>query len=199
MGRLAAWIRGFALTLGAPGLFLVALGDSSFLSLPEVVDLLVVLMVARHHDRLVLYVCAATFGSLAGCLILYAIGRQGGHVIVAKRLTSAGVDRTLAALRRHGMLAVLVPALLPPPAPFKPFVLLAGAAEITPARFSLAVLAGRGARYLILGVLAVEYGDRALAYAEAHGLEITLILFGLLGAGGAAFLLWRKAQDAQHR
>jgi membrane protein YqaA with SNARE-associated domain len=199
MGRLAAWIRGLALTLGAPGLFLVALGDSSFLSLPEVVDLLVVLMVARHHERLPLYVSAATIGSLAGCLILYGIGRQGGHVIVAKRFTTASVDRMLAALRRHGVLAVLVPALLPPPAPFKPFVLLAGAAEISPGRFSLAVLAGRGARYLILGLLAVEYGDRALAYAQTHGLAVTVLLFGVMGAGGATFFLWRKAQAARGR
>src|SRR5579864_5858093 len=126
MSRIAAWARGLALTLGAPGLFLIAFLDSSCLSLPEVADLLVVWMVTRHHARLVLYVLAATLGSLAGCLVLYYIGRKGGEALMGRRFAAARVERTIATFRRYGVMAVLIPAILPPPAPLKMFVLLAG-------------------------------------------------------------------------
>src|SRR5436190_3814521 len=124
MARFVAGIRAFALVFGAPGLFLVAALDSSFLSLPEIADLLVVWMVTQHKARLGLYVAAATLGSLAGCLVMYFIGRKGGEALIRRRFMGSNVERTRAALQRHGLVAVLIPAILPPPAPFKIFVLL---------------------------------------------------------------------------
>jgi uncharacterized membrane protein YdjX (TVP38/TMEM64 family) len=97
------------------------------------------------------------------------------------------------------MLAVLVPAILPPPAPFKIFVLLAGVAKIGVAKFATAVVIGRGARYLALGILALEYGDRALDYMQAHGVAVSLVAVGLLAAGGLAYLLWSRRPRAQGR
>jgi membrane protein YqaA with SNARE-associated domain len=198
MGRIADWARGLALTLGAPGLYLVAFLDSSFLSLPEITDILVVYMVTRHPTRMLVYVLAATFGSLTGCLIMYFIGRKGGAALIRKRFAPASVERAMAAFDRHGVLVVLIPAILPPPAPFKIFVLLAGLAGITPAKFVTAILIGRGARYLALGFLAVEYGDEALAYAEQHGFAVALAVLGLLAAGGVAYLVWSRVQRARN-
>src|SRR6266566_1652282 len=117
MVRFVQWVRGLAVTLGAPGLFLIAFLDSSVISLPEVADLLVIWMVTRHKSYLVLYVFAATLGSLAGCLILYFLGLKGGHAVMRKRFSTERIDRTLDAFRRHGMMAVLIPSILPPPAP----------------------------------------------------------------------------------
>jgi membrane protein YqaA with SNARE-associated domain len=194
MGRIAAWARGVALTLGAPGLFLVAFLDSSFLSLPEITDILVVYMVTHHPARVVVYVIAATLGSLAGCLIMYFIGRKGGAALMRRRFAPASVERAMAAFERHGVLVVLVPAILPPPAPFKIFVLLSGLAGITPAKFVTAIVIGRGARYLVLGLLAVEYGEPALAYVEHHGLFAAVVVLGLLAAGAAGYFVWTKAQ-----
>jgi membrane protein YqaA with SNARE-associated domain len=199
MGRIADWVRTLALTLGAPGLFLVALLDSSFLSLPEIADLLVVYMVTHHHDRLILYVAATTLGSLSGCLMLYYIGRKGGDALVRKRFAPANVERTMAMFQRHGLLAVLIPAILPPPAPFKIFVLLAGVAGIPPGKFATAIVIGRGARYLALGILAIEYGDDALAYMRIHGMQVSLAFLGVLGAGLAGYLVWRQVRRARHR
>src|ERR1700674_4036647 len=142
MGRIADWARGLALTLGAPGLFLVAFLDSSFLSLPEIPDLLVVWMVTRHPARVLVYVLAATLGSLAGCLIMYFIRRNGGDALIRRRFAPAGVERAMAAFERHGVLVVLIPAILPPPAPFKIFVLLSGLGGISPAKFVTAILIG---------------------------------------------------------
>lgn len=199
MGRIADWARGLALALGAPGLCLVAFLDSSFLSLPEITDLLVVWMVTRHPARVVVYVLAATLGSFSGCLVLYFLGRKGGDAFVRKRFASASVERAMAAFERYGVLVVLIPAILPPPAPFKIFVLLAGIAGISTPKFVTAILIGRCARYLVLGLLAVEYGEQALAYAEAHSFEVAMVVIGVLAAGVAAYFVWTKVQRAKRR
>jgi membrane protein YqaA with SNARE-associated domain len=199
MGRIADWARGLALSFGAPGLWLVAFLDSSFLSLPEITDILVVWMVTRHPARMVIYALAATLGSLAGCLVMYFIGRKGGDALVRKRFAAARVERAMAAFERYGVLVVLIPAILPPPAPFKIFVLLAGLAGISPTKFVIAILIGRGSRYFALGVLAVEYGEQALSYVEQHGFTAAMAALGLLAAGAAGYLVWSKAQAAKGR
>jgi membrane protein YqaA with SNARE-associated domain len=199
MGRFAAWIRASAFTLGVPGLFLVAFVDSSFLSLPEVADILVVLMVARQKALMPLLVVSATLGSLAGCLIIFYLGRKGGEAFVRKRFRGPSVDRTLSALRRYGLLAVLVPSILPPPMPFKIFVFMAGIAEISVLRFSLAIILGRGGRYLALGILAVTYGDQAMSYVRDHAVAAALAAVGVLAVGVAGYLLWSKRRSANSR
>src|SRR5450631_3010721 len=145
MSRFVAWVRVAALTLGAPGLFLVAFLDSSFLPLPGITDVLLVVMVTRHSAGLVWYVLAATLGSIGGCLVLHYLGRKGGEALVRKRFAGPRVERAMAALQRHGVMAVLVPSILPPPAPFKIFVLLAGVVGIRPVPFATAIAIGRGA------------------------------------------------------
>jgi membrane protein DedA with SNARE-associated domain len=109
------------------------------------------------------------------------------------------VERARAALQRHGIMTVLIPSILPPPAPFKIFVLLAGVAGIRPAEFTAAIVIGRGARYLLLGMLAVRYGDRTIAYVEEHAVLVSLVTVGVLAAAFVAYLLWTKAQAAKNR
>ena len=192
MGKIGAWARGLALTMGAPGLCLVAFLDSSFLSLPEITDILVVWMVTQHPARVVVYVLAATLGSLAGCLIMYFIGRKGGDALIRKRFAPARVERAMAAFDRYGVLVVFIPAILPPPAPFKIFVLLAGVAGISPAKFVTAIVIGRGSRYLALGLLAIEYGEQALAYVEENGFLVAMVVIGLLAAAIAGYFVWTR-------
>jgi membrane protein YqaA with SNARE-associated domain len=199
MGRIADWARGLAMSLGAPGLYVVAFLDSSFLSLPEITDLLVVWMVTQRPARMLVYVLASTLGSLTGCLIMYFIGRKGGEALIRKKFAPASVERALAAFERYGVLVVLIPAILPPPAPFKIFVLLSGVAGISPAKFVAAIILGRGSRYLVLGVLAVKYGDRALAYAEEHGLVVAMVVIGTLAAAAAGYFVWSKVQSRKRR
>jgi membrane protein YqaA with SNARE-associated domain len=195
MGRFVQGIQALAMSMGAPGIFLVAFLDSSILSLPEIADILVIYMVTKHPSLFLLYVASATFGSLAGCLLLYYIGKKGGAVLVHKRFDSVAVGRTLDAFRRHGIMAVLVPAVLPPPAPFKPFVLLAGVADISVSRFAVAILIGRGARYLFEGLLALWYGERALAYMEKHGLQVAVIAIAVLVVGFLGYLYWPRKRS----
>src|SRR5262245_32955794 len=197
MGSLARRLEALALGLGAPGLFLIAFLDSSFLSLPEIADFMVVLMVTHHKTRMIVYALSATLGSIAGCLVIYFIGKKGGDALVAKRFTTGAVERAKAALQRHGVMAVLVPSLLPPPAPFKIFVLLAGVAGINVRHFVLAIALGRGVRYLALGFLAVRYGERARDYIVRNGMKVSLVTLGVLSAGFVAYLIWSRLQSRE--
>jgi membrane protein YqaA with SNARE-associated domain len=185
IAAITAWATG----LGGVGLFVIAALDSSFLSFPQVNDVLVIVLSAKYPERMPYYAGMTTAGSLIGCFALFAVARRGGEVFMRKRLKGAHVDRALRLYQRFGLLAVLVPALLPPPTPFKLFVLMAGAADVAAWRFALAIALGRGIRYFGLGYLAVRYGDHALDLAKEHSSEIGIGLAVLAVAGGA-FLVW---------
>src|SRR2546425_13311978 len=109
MGRFVAWIHDLALAWGTPGLFVVAFLDSSFLPLPELNDVLLVWMVTRNKPLMLLYASSVAAGSLAGCLVLYSIGRRGGERLVKGRLGAEGVGGGTAAPRGCGALAGLGP------------------------------------------------------------------------------------------
>lgn len=192
MKSLLAWIQGVAAALGAPGLFLVAALDSSILSLPQINDLLLILSVTRRPELMPLYASMSTLGSLAGCFVMYGIGRKGEEALIRKRFSGPRSERALALFNRFGMLAVLVPAILPPPAPFKIFVILAGASRMSPWTFATAVVLGRGFRYFGEGLLAMWYGEKAIAFLEANGRQVALWTGLTVLAGGIAYLWWRS-------
>ena len=180
MRSFVSWIYGFALAIGGPGLFAVAFLDSSFVSLPQINDILVVLMVTQYKAWMPYYAAMATLGSVAGCYVIYDLARRGGEAFLRKRLRAGHAERALAMYRRHGLLALIVPALLPPPAPFKLFVLMAGVAGVPPVKFVAAIAAARGARYVALGVLAIWYGDLALELMRTRGRDVALVLVGFI-------------------
>ena len=192
MGRFLAPLVDFARSLGGPGLLVVAFLDSSFLSLPEINDLLIIWMVTRHKPLMIYYVTMATLGSVAGCLVLYYLGRRGGEALLRKRFQDRHIQRATRLSQRYGALAIIVPALLPPPAPFKVFVLLAGVARVAPSTFAIAVVIGRGARYVAEGVLALWYGDLAFDWMHTHGAAIALTMGIAALVAGLAFYAWKN-------
>jgi membrane protein YqaA with SNARE-associated domain len=196
MGRLVSWVQGFALALGGPGLFLIALLDSSFLSFPEVVDLLIVVYVTQHKERMVYYATLATLGSIAGCFLLYWVGLRGGERFLRKKFHEQHVDRALAMFQKHGLLAVIIPSLLPPPVPFKPFVLIAGIARVRPLDFLLAVALGRGVRYFGEGLLAVWYGERAAEFIKHNASAVSLAIAIAALVFGVGWM-WYKSRRAR--
>ena len=185
-------IQAWASGMGGVGLFVIALLDSSFLSFPQVNDLLIIVLSTTYPARMPYYAAMTTAGSLVGCFLLYAVARRGGESLLRKRLKGRYVDRALDLYQRYGLLAVVVPALLPPPVPFKVFVLLAGAAAVAPWRFGLAVIIGRGIRYFGQGYLAVLYGDEAAGFMTAHGAGIGIGLAVLAVCAGVAVVTIRK-------
>src|SRR5262245_48750683 len=115
--RVTETLQHFAETVGGPGLALVAFLDSSFLSLPEVNDILMVLMVVRHPEGWLYYAAMTTLGSIAGCFALYSLARRGGEAFLRRRFSERHVTRGLAIFEKYGLLAVVVPSILPPPTP----------------------------------------------------------------------------------
>jgi membrane protein YqaA with SNARE-associated domain len=185
-------LYGFALSLGGPGLFTIAFLDSSFVSLPQINDILVVLMVTQYKAWMPYYALMATLGSIAGCYVIYYLAERGGEAFLRKRLKAGHIERAMGLYRKHGLLALIVPALLPPPAPFKLFVLMAGVAGVRPLRFVLAIALARGARYLALGTLAIFYGDLALEVMRTRGQEVALWLVAIIIGGTLAWLAWQR-------
>jgi membrane protein YqaA with SNARE-associated domain len=187
-----AVIEPFAVRLGAPGLALVAFLDCSFLSLPNVGDALIVLLTIQHPERWVLYSGATTLGSTAGCLVLYFIARKGGQAFLERRFSATQIERGLGLFRRHGLLAVVVPAFLPPPTPFKVFVLLAGLAGIRPAPFTIGIAIGRGFRFGLEGWLAYKYGSQATQYIADNLATVSSAVAGLVLLAGVVLILLRN-------
>ncbi|MDP2319654.1 MAG: VTT domain-containing protein [Acidobacteriota bacterium] len=194
--KVVAAITAWATGLGGVGLFIIAALDSSFLSFPQVNDVLVMLLSAKYPERMIYYAGMTTAGSLVGCYALFAVARRGGEVFMRKRLKGAHVDRAMRLYQRFGILAVVVPALLPPPVPFKVFVVLAGAANVATWRFVVAIVIGRGIRYFGQGYLAVLYGEQALDYMQAHGAEIGIGLAVLALASGLGLVMLRRRRQA---
>jgi membrane protein YqaA with SNARE-associated domain len=187
-----AWIKAFAAAIGGPGLFIIAFLDSSFLSFPQVNDLLVISMVVQYPYWMVYYAAMATAGSVAGCLAIYYVARKGGDALVRRRFKGRILERAHRLVERYGVLTLLVPAILPPPAPFKIFVLLAGASRMRVGPFAAAIAVGRGIRYFGIGLLTVWYGQRAIRFLEENGRIAALAIAGAVVVLGTAYLLWNR-------
>ena len=192
MKRLIAWVLATALTLGGPGLFLIALLDSSFLSFPEVVDILMMGLVTKHKERMLYYAIMPTLGSVMGCFALYLVARKAGEPLLRKRFRERHVDRVMTVFQKYGLLAVALPSIMPPPVPFKAFIIAAGVARVPPLRFLFAVTLGRGVRFFGEALLAVWYGDRAAQFLRDHAGIVLIVLTLTIVAGAAGWFLWDR-------
>jgi len=161
------------MNLGALGLFGISLLDSALVPLPGGPDIAVIAMSARNHAWMPLYAISAAIGSAIGCTLLYLIARRAGSAAL-KRVEPQRRERIENWLGRYDMLAVAVPAVLPPPFPFKPFVICAGVFKLKTSRFVAAILLGRVARFFIEGWLAVRFGEDAERIIRRHGVAVTI-------------------------
>ncbi|MEW6363359.1 MAG: VTT domain-containing protein [Acidobacteriota bacterium] len=168
--------------LGAPGIMAIAFIDSSFLSLPEVNDFVVFVKCAAAGWAAPLYAAAATAGSAAGASLLYLIGRRGGEALVRRRFPRR-FESARKIIARYGSWAVLVPSILPPPLPFKIFVLSAGVFGMPYRSFIRAILIGRTLRYFSEAAAAVIVGELALEFFKTQPLTIAGIALAILAAG----------------
>lgn len=192
MQRLVAFFQPLAQGLGGVGLVLVTFIDSSSIPLPEIPDVAIVWLVIEHPLRWWYYGLMATAGSVAGCYVLYLLARKGGERFLKKRFHERHIEWGLAAFRKYGLLALIVPSLLPPPMPFKIFILLAGMAEVPPLTFIAALGLGRGFRYGGEALLAFLYGPQALDYIQKNLVQVSTWLAVVLLVGGVAVLWWRR-------
>jgi membrane protein YqaA with SNARE-associated domain len=172
----------YLITYGAFGLFAVALLDSTFVPLPSSADALMLLLSSTNPSWMLLYAFMATSGSALGCLILYLISRRAGARAL-NRFSEAKQQRVKNWIERYDAFAVLVATLLPPPFPFKLFVVSAGVFRFSLLRFMLAVIVGRAFRFLLEGYFAVRYGAEAKEILAKYypfiglGLVVVIVLF----------------------
>jgi membrane protein YqaA with SNARE-associated domain len=188
---LAAWAE----RLGGPGLALIALLDSSFLSFPQVNDVLMVVLSARQPDRMLWYATTTTLGSVLGCLLLHLVAGRGGAGVLQRGFSEATLTRVRHMTQRYGMAGVIVPAMLPPPTPFKLCVVMAGLAGMPASRLALSVALGRGLRYVVTGWLAVRYGERAWAVLQEHATAVGVVVLLSVPLGLALWVLMRRRPD----
>ncbi len=180
MEQLPLWLRNLVGSFGGLGLFVIGFFDSSVLSFPFVNDLLLVRFTIQRPGLMPYYVVMSTLGSLAGCFWLYYLGKKGGEAMY-RRSGNRRSQRIQNWVRRYKFLSVAVPAILPPPLPFKPFVLAAGVLQIPTGTFALALIVGRGLRYTIEGILALRYGEQATSFFAANKFEFTLAIIITIG------------------
>ena len=194
--RLGHFIVHVPIYVAGPSMILIGALDSSLLSLPEVNDYLVVARCYTHPHTVFFFPLFAAIGSLLGCLLLYTILSRGGRAVLHRRFRVEHVLRVERAYARFGILALVVPALLPPPMPFKIFVATAGALQFPRRRFLLTIFLARSLRYYVEGTLAVFYGQRVLRFFQDNGLLIISVVTGACIVGLAIYLLTGRGRAA---
>ncbi len=177
--QLPHWLQTVVAASGGLGLFLLALTDSLFLPLPTVNDLVLIDLSFTSPLRMPYYAGMATLGSLSGSLILYFLGRKGGEAAFHAR-----AGKRAAKIRhwveRRGFVSLMIAAVLPPPLPFKIFVLAAGAFKMPVRQFIVALLIARAGRFYGEGYLAVRYGEQAVQFMIQHKVEVTAALLAAI-------------------
>lgn len=163
-------------SIGALGVFVIAILDSSFLSIPEINDIIVVTSVAKRPDLFFYWPFLTTSGSVIGCLLLYLVARKGGQVFLHRWFSSRRIKPIEAAFARYGSLALIIPALWPPPLPFKTFVATAGVLQFPLKRFLVTIAVARAVRYYGEALLALRYGKDVEAFIVQHSLMVALII-----------------------
>ena len=175
----------YLITYGAFGLFMVALLDSTFVPLPSSADALMLLLSTANPSWMLLYAFMATAGSAVGCLILYLISRRAGARAL-NRFSEVKRNKVKNWIERYDIFAVVAATLMPPPFPFKVFVVSAGVFRFSLLRFMLAIIVGRGFRFLLEGYFAVRYGAQAKEILAKYypwiglGLVVGIVIFVLL-------------------
>lgn len=179
LSKTLARVSEVLITFGPFGLFAVALLDSSFVPLPSSADALMLLLTTAHPRWMVLYAAVATAGSATGCLILYYASRRAGKRALA-RFSEKKQERVKGWIDRYDVVSVIVASLLPPPFPFKLFVISAGVFRFSVTRFLIAIIVGRGFRFLLEGYFAIRYGAQAKVILAQYYPWIGLGLAGVI-------------------
>ena len=160
LARYTAWILGLMKVLGIWGAFVIAFADSALLGMP--VDFIVATYVYQDRKRMLLYVAMAALGSTLGSIPLYIIGYLGGEKVLRKRISEDRFLKIHRSFEQHEFWALMFPGMLPPPVPFKIFVLGAAVFEMRFRDFLVAIFAGRCVRFLVLSLLVLSFGPQII-------------------------------------
>jgi membrane protein YqaA with SNARE-associated domain len=192
LSRYTAFLWALLKPLGAWGVLVVATLDGAFIGLP--VDAVVAGYVYQDHARFLLYALMAAAGSTLGSIVIYVIGYKGGEELLRKRIPPARFEKIHAAFDKHPFWSLMLPAMLPPPTPFKLFVLAAAVSEMGFLRFLVAIFSGRMVRFLLLGLLTVKFGPNVVRIVGGLFREHLYVVMLVAAAGVVAWLMHRKSE-----
>jgi membrane protein YqaA with SNARE-associated domain len=191
--EIARWLNDYVISvplyIAAPAMVIIGALDSSLLSLPEINDYLVVGRCIKYPSAVFYFPLFAAAGSVLGCLLLYTIMRRGGQALLRKRFKPESIRKVERAYERFGFLAIAIPAVLPPPLPFKIFVATAGTLEYPRWKFLMTVMLARSFRYYVEGILAVIYGERVLIFLRHNGGVVVSVVAGLVVIGLIIYII----------
>jgi membrane protein YqaA with SNARE-associated domain len=194
LARYSAWIWLLLQHLGIWGVFAIAFADSALLGMP--VDLMVATYVYKDRRLLLFYVVMASLGSMLGSIPLYLIGYLGGEKVLRKRISEERFQRIHRSFEQHEFWAVMFPGMLPPPMPFKIFVLGAAVFEMPFRDFLAAIFAGRFVRFMTLALLTLWFGPRIVGLM---GVLVRQHFSWLLGAVAGGVLVWLVMRRSRRR
>ena len=185
--------------LGGVGLVLLGIADNSVVPLTGSMDVLTIWLAARHRDQWPYYALMATLGAVLGGYITYSLARKGGKGAMERKLSKRRAAKVYNVVERWGFGAVAVPALLPPPFPFVPFLVAAGAMQYSRQKFLTALTLGRLLRYSIVAGLGALYGNQIVRFFSRYYKPAVGILVGLACAGAAVsiyhYYRWKRASS----
>lgn len=200
---IGTWLEQYVISvplyIAAPAMVLIGALDSSLLSLPEINDYLVVGRCIKYPSAVFYFPLFAAAGSVLGCWLLYSIMRRGGQALLRKRFKPESIKRVERAYERFGFLAIAIPAILPPPLPFKIFVATAGTLEYPRWKFLTTVMLARSFRYYVEGILAVLYGRRVLLFMKDNGLVIISIVASIAVLGLLVYVVINRSRSRAAR
>ncbi|HWS86922.1 MAG TPA: VTT domain-containing protein [Pyrinomonadaceae bacterium] len=198
IAEVVRWLHDFIkevpIYYAAPAMVLIGALDSSLLSLPEINDYLVVARCYSDPKSVFYFPLFAAAGSVIGCNVLYAIMRRGGQAVMRRRFSAENIAKVERAYARFGFLALAVPALLPPPMPFKIFVATAGALEFPRWKFMTTIMIARSVRYIVEGTLAVFYGEQVIDFMRENGIYVVSGVGALLVVGVGGYVLFKHVR-----
>jgi membrane protein YqaA with SNARE-associated domain len=198
--KLLGWLKktfDYLIAFGPLGIFGIAFIDSALIPLPGGADAAMIALTAQKPEWMLLFALSATVGSVLGCLVMYSMARKAGEVAL-RRFSPKKQTRVKDLLDRYDMFAVAGASLMPPPFPFKLFVISSGVFRLNIWRFALGIGIGRGIRFLLEGALVVRYGPQIKDTIDHYAREVGLICVVLLALAAVFFIarnLLRKKDE----
>jgi len=185
---LARSFRRWILNLGALGFIPLGLLDSSVIPVPGSMDVLTIILSARNEKLWLLYAVMATIGSVIGAYVTYRVARKGGKETLERKFPAGTMEKVQRSFSRWGFGAIVIAALLPPPAPLVPFLFAAGAMKYSAKSFVFALTLGRIVRYSLLAFLAARYGRQMLSFISRNGQPSLIVIIVLVAAATAVLI-----------
>lgn len=193
-------LRRWIFHLGGLGFIPLGLLDSSVIPIPGSMDVLIIVLSARKQELWFYYTVMATIGSVIGAFVTYRLARKGGKETLERKFSAKSLKKVYSIFARWGFAAIVVVAVLPPPAPMGLFLFAAGAMQYSVKKFLVAMTLGRIVRYSLLAFLAARYGRKVLTVISQHGHPVLIAVIALIAAaiGAAIVLLAQKNKKRAH-